>query len=102
MLRMLLVLALLPSAAPTQVSGHGSVPSSGPGAQERTRPKRDLDPVMAHIDRLRSDLDDVARRYRKAKADERPALAVQMVPVLEEIAPLMARLKSASAQGAVQ
>jgi hypothetical protein len=99
---MLLVLALLPAAALAQVSGHGSVPSAGPGAQERTRPKRDQDPVVMRIDRLRSDLDDVARRYRKAKAEERPALAGQMVPVLEEIAPLLARLKSGSAQGAVQ
>jgi hypothetical protein len=102
MLRMLLVLGLLPAAALAQVSGHGSAPSAGPGAQERTRPKRDDDPVVARIDRLRSDLADVAKRYRKAKAEERPALAGRMVPVLEEIGSLVAQLESEPSQGGVR
>ena len=80
----------------------GSVPSAGPAAQERTRPRRDDDPVVSRIDKLRSELADVSRRYRKAKPEERPAIAARMTPVLDEIAALVKRLESGSAQAAVR
>ena len=102
MLRMLLLLALLPAPASAQVAGHGSVPSAGPAAQEHARPKRDDDPVVSRIDRLRSDLADIARRYRKVKAEERPALAKRLVPVLDEMTAELKRMESGSTQGGVR
>jgi hypothetical protein len=102
MLNLLLAFVLLPAATLAQVAGHGSVPSTGPAAQERSRQKRDDDPVVSRIDKLRSDLADVARRYRKAKAEERPALASRMVPLLDEMGSLVSRLGSRSAQDGVR
>jgi hypothetical protein len=102
MLKLLFVLVLLPATTLAQAAGHGSVPSAGPVAQERSRPTRDDDPVVSRIDKLRSDLGDVARRYRKAKAEQRPELASRMVPLLDEIGSLVSRLGSRSAPDAVR
>jgi hypothetical protein len=78
----ILILALV---APTQEAGHSTVPTQGPAARERTEREAD-DPVLVQVERLRRDLADLGRRYRKAKGDERDALAQRAQPLLDDMA----------------
>lgn len=98
MLKLALALCLMPAAAAPQVAGHGSVPSSGPAAQQRERPTREQDPVLAQLERIRADLATVAKRYRKARETERRELARRLGPALDEIAASVARLEPAAQQ----
>lgn len=84
----------LPVAALAQVAGHGSIPSTGAAVRDRHRLQRDDDPVLARIERIRSDLADVAKRYRKARSPDRDAMAQRITARLEEISAQVARLES--------
>lgn len=77
---------LLALVAPVQEAGHSTVPTQGPAARERTERGDAADPVLVQVERLRRDLADLSRRYRKAKDPERAALARQAQPVLDEMA----------------
>ncbi|HET9315509.1 MAG TPA: hypothetical protein VFQ51_07945 [Vicinamibacteria bacterium] len=79
-----LVLAA-PAAGPAQVAGHSTVPTSGPAARERSeRPEED--PLLVQVDRLRRDLAELGKSYRKAKGPERESIARRAQPVLDQIA----------------
>lgn len=84
----------LPVAALAQVAGHGSIPGTGAVARDRQRLQRDDDPVLAQIERIRGDLADVAKRYRKARNADREAMAQRITARLEEISAQVARLES--------
>jgi hypothetical protein len=84
---MLLALALVaPGFAIAQVAGHDTVPTQGPAARERTQARDADDPVLVQVERLRRNLADLGQRYRKAKGEEREALARRAQPLLDEIA----------------
>jgi len=79
-----LVLAA-PAAGVAQVPGHSTVPTTGPAARERSeRPGED--PLLVQVDRLRRDLAELGKTYRKAKGAEREALARRAQPILDQMA----------------
>jgi hypothetical protein len=83
-----LLLALLlaaPSPGGAQVPGHSTVPTTGPAARERTE-RPDEDPLLVQVDRLRRDLAELGKRYRKAKGEERASLARRAQPLLDQTA----------------
>lgn len=85
---------LLALVAPTQEAGHSTVPTQGPAARERTERGDPADPVLVQVERLRRDLADLGRRYRKAKGAEQDALARRAQPVLDEMASRLRDLSS--------
>jgi len=74
----------LSGAVRAQLAGHTTVPMTGPAAQERSERTAD-DPVLVEVERIRRELADFAKRYRKAKGDDREALSRSVPPALEEI-----------------
>lgn len=83
----LLTLALLasPAFSLAQEAGHASVPSGGPAARERSARTAE-DDLTVQVERLRRDLAELAKRYRKAEGDERSALARRAMPLLDRMA----------------
>ena len=75
---------LISGDARAQVAGHNTVPTRGPAAQERIERSAE-DPVLVEVERIRRDLADFAKRYRKAKGAERETLSRSVSPALEEI-----------------
>jgi hypothetical protein len=82
---LLTLLLAAPSLGAAQVAGHSTVPTTGPAARERTeRPEED--PLLVQVDRLRRDLAELGKSYRKAKGAERGSLARRAQPVLDQMA----------------
>ena len=83
-----LLLSLLlaaPPAGAVQVPGHSTVPATGPAARERSE-RPDEDPLLVQVDRLRRDLAELGKAYRKAKGEERESLARRAQPILDQMA----------------
>jgi hypothetical protein len=82
---LLTLLLAAPSAGPAQVAGHATLPTTGPAARERTeRPEEDA--LLVQVERLRRDLAELGKRYRKAKGGERESLARRAQPLLDQMA----------------
>ena len=58
--------------------------------------------MATRIERIRTDLGELSRRYRKSKGEERAELARRLAPRLEEIASLVARLEPEPKGAALQ
>jgi hypothetical protein len=94
-----LLMALLlaaPSLRAAQVPGHSTVPTTGPAARERSE-RPDEDPLLVQVDRLRRDLAELGRRYRKAKGEERASLARRAQPLLDQMASVLRDLAAGDA-----
>ena len=93
----MLVLAA-PVPVPAQVAGHSTLPTTGPAARERGgRPAED-DAVLVQVDRLRRDLADLGKRYRKARDEERQVLARRAQPLLDDMASRLRELTADSSE----
>ena len=82
---LLTLLLAAPATGRAQVAGHSTLPTTGPAARERTeRPEED--PLLVQVDRLRRDLAELGKSYRKAKGPERETLARRAQPLLDQMA----------------
>jgi hypothetical protein len=94
-----LLLALLLAVSPpgaAQVAGHSTVPTTGPAARERSE-RPDEDPLLVQVDRLRRDLAELGKRYRKATGEERASLARRAQPLLDQTASALRDLAAGEA-----
>ena len=81
----MLTLVLSSSALPAQEAGHSTLPTTGPAARERVeRPEED--PLLVQVERLRRDLAELGKRYRKAKGADREVMARRAQPLLDQMA----------------
>jgi hypothetical protein len=78
-----------------QVAGHDTVPAQGPAARSGVAAREADDAVLVQVERLRRDLADLSRRYRKAKGAERDALAQRAQPLLDRMAMALRELSEA-------
>ena len=93
------VAGLLAAAAQAQVGGHNTLPTTGPAARERYEAHpRPEDAVLDRVDRLRKELDDFGKRYKKLKDEERTAKDREIAALLEELSERVVKLKAAAGE----
>jgi hypothetical protein len=93
---MLMACLLAPVPVLAQTAGHSSLPTTGPAARERSSARPAEDDLQVQVERLRRDLSDLARRYRKVQGEERAALAQRAMPLLERMASELKDLSAAA------